>query len=62
MTRSQLEAARARYRRTYDRLYVASMRAGSKEECDRIDAKLREANEELAAAEAMYAATEGRAA
>lgn len=51
MTRTELEAARAKYRRTYDRLYTESARADSAEESARIDAALARANEELRAAE-----------
>jgi hypothetical protein len=40
----RLDAASAKYRRTYDRLFVASARANSAEESDAIDAKLRAAN------------------
>lgn len=48
--RATLDAAAARYRRTYDRLYVASQKAGSAEECERIEAALAAANETYAAA------------
>lgn len=34
----------AEYRRQYDRLYVASMRAGSREESEKIDRKLQALN------------------
>lgn len=43
---SALAKAAAKYRRTYDRLYVASMKAGSAEESARIDAALARANAE----------------
>lgn len=49
---TDLEKAAAKYRRTYDRLYVASMKAGSAAECEAIDAKLAKANAEYEAAKA----------
>lgn len=45
-----LEKAAAEYRRTWDRLYVASQKAGSAEECDRITAALARANDKYEAA------------
>lgn len=51
-----LDAAAAKYRRTYDRLFTASARASSAEECDAIDAKLAKANAEYDAAKAAAAA------
>lgn len=53
--RTKLDAAAASYRRTYDRLYVASQKAGSAAECDAIDAKLAAANATYEAAKAAYA-------
>jgi hypothetical protein len=52
MTRTALEAARAKYRRSYDRLYIAAMKANTAEESARIYAALARANKELDAAEA----------
>ncbi len=49
--KAKLDKARATYRKTYDRLYVASMQANTKEECDAIDASLALANLALQAAE-----------
>lgn len=57
MTRAEFEKARAKYRGTYDRLYLRSMRAGSAEECERIDAALAAANAEYDTAKAAYEAT-----
>lgn len=55
--RAALDAAAATYRRTYDRLYVASQKAGSAEECAAIDAKLAAANATYAAAKAAAGAS-----
>lgn len=56
MTKQQtLDAAAAKYRRTYDRLFVASQRANSAEECEAIDRKLAEANREYDAAKEAFA-------
>jgi hypothetical protein len=49
------------YRRQYDRLYVASMKADSKAECDRIDAALRAANDRYALAKAALDKARGEA-
>lgn len=54
--RATLAAAAAKYRRTYDRLYVQSQKAGSAAECERIDAALAAANRTYDAAKAAYAA------
>jgi hypothetical protein len=56
VTRAALDAAAAKYRRTYDRLYTASARAGSAAECEEIDRKLAAANAAYDAAKAAYAA------
>jgi lysozyme family protein len=47
-----LDKARAEYRRTYDKLFVASQKANSAEECDAINAKLQAANARYEAAKA----------
>jgi hypothetical protein len=60
-TQKDLDHAAALYRRTYDRLYIDSMRAGSKDECDKIDAALRVATERYDAAKAAFAAARGEA-
>lgn len=52
----KLDKAAAKYRRTYDRLYVRSARAGSAEECAQIDSLLAAANAEYAAAKAAAVA------
>lgn len=48
----RLDAAAAKYRRTYDRLFLRSQRAGSAEECAEIDRLLAQANAEYDAAKA----------
>ncbi len=42
----RVQAAKKKYRKTYDRLYVASMKAGSREESEAIDAAFARANAE----------------
>jgi hypothetical protein len=49
---TKLEKAAARYRRTYDRLYIRSMQAGSAEESAAIEKALARANAEYEAAKA----------
>jgi multidrug resistance efflux pump len=53
--REKLDRASASYRRKYDRLYVQSMKAGSVEECARINAALARINAEYEAAKAEAA-------
>ena len=45
----------AQYRRAWDRLYVASMKAGSAEECAEIQERLDRLNERYEAAKAAKA-------
>lgn len=54
---SARERINAKYRRAYDRLYTASAKAGSAEECARINAALARINRER---DAALAALEGR--
>lgn len=55
VTYAALLKAREQYRRTYDRLYVQSMRADSAEESARINAALAAAERKRAAVETAYA-------
>lgn len=54
--RQKLDAAAKTYRRIYDRLYVASMKANDAAECEKIDATLAAANAAYDKAKAEYAA------
>ena len=54
MTRKEFDKAEAKYRRTYDALYIASARSNSDAESDAIDAKLVKANIEWRDAKAEF--------
>lgn len=60
VTRAEFEKAQAKYRATYNALFLQSQRAGSAAECDEIDLKLKKLNSFYDTAKAAYAAAGGR--
>lgn len=58
---AELDKAAAKYRRTYDRLYLRAMRANGPEECNQIDRQLAAATMEYDAAKRRFAEARGQA-